>query len=511
MATKTQTRPAPNAPAAAMVIFGARGDLAKRLLVPALYNLTAAGLLSQDFKVIGVDHGDCDDARFRKALGDFLKGLASAKDSEFGAKAIDSAAWKWLAQRLYYQIGDFEDAASYAALAEHLKSVNGAGGGNVLFYLAVAPRFFGDIVEHLARAGLTVPPRGGFRRVVVEKPFGADLVSAKALNRRILKCLDEKQIYRIDHFLGKETVRNIMVTRFGNGVFEPLWNRSHIDHVQITAAETIGVEDRGAYYDHTGALRDMVPNHLFQLLSMVAMEPPNSFEADAVRAEKGRVIEAIVRQTPTQALENSVRGQYRAGTVAGRKLVAYRDAPNVARTSRTETFAAVKLCIDNWRWAGVPFYLRTGKAMSGRDTEIAIQFKAAPRTLFQDLRTGASTPNVLVLQIEPNEGISLTIDAKVPGPDVQLADVRMDFCYADYFKAKPATGYETLIYDCLIGDQTLFKRADDIEFAWAAVMPFLDAWKSAGEVHGYAAGTDGPREAAGLLARDGRRWRAVGA
>jgi glucose-6-phosphate 1-dehydrogenase len=490
-----------------MVIFGAGGDLAKRLLVPALYNLAAGKLLADDFKIIGVDHGQDDDAGFRKGLGAFLKDLASAKDSEFGAKTIDQGAWKWLSQRLFYQVGDFEDDGAYARLAEQLKT---AAGGNVVFYLAVAPRFFGDIVERLAKAKLTQAPRGGFRRVVIEKPFGVDLASAKALNRRILKCLDEKQIYRIDHFLGKETVRNIMVTRFGNGVFEPLWNRQHIDHVQITAAETIGVEARGAYYDKTGALRDMVPNHLFQLLSMVAMEPPNSFDAEAVRAEKGRVIEAIVRQTQASALADSVRGQYRAGSAGGRKLVAYRDAPNVARTSRTETYVALKLCIDNWRWAGVPFYLRTGKAMSGRDTEIAIQFKAAPRTLFQDLRAGASKPNVLVLQIEPDEGISLTIDAKVPGPEVRLADVRMDFCYADYFNAKPATGYETLLYDCLIGDQTLFKRADDIEFAWAAVMPFLDAWERGGEVHGYAAGSDGPREAAGLLARDGRSWRPVG-
>ena len=370
----------------------------------------------------------------------------------------------------------------------------------------MAPRFFADIVERLHKAGLTAEPRGAFRRVVVEKPFGDDLVSAKALNRRLLKCLNENQIYRIDHFLGKETVRNIMVTRFGNGVFEPLWNRLHIDSVQITAAETVGVEERGAYYDKTGALRDMVPNHLFQLLTMIAMEPPNSFDPEAVRAEKGRVIEAIRHQTPAQALTNSVRGQYRAGTVAGAKVAAYRDSPNVGAASRTETFIALKLTIDNWRWAGVPFYLRTGKAMGAHDTQIAIQFKAAPKTLFQNVAEGKSTPNVLLLRIQPNEGISLFFDAKRPGPDVCLSDVRMDFSYADWFQHRPATGYETLIYDCLTGDQTLFKRADDIESAWRAVMPFLDAWKSAGEVHGYAAGTDGPREARTLLGRDGRHW-----
>jgi len=493
-----------------MVIFGAGGDLAKRLLIPALYNLAAAKLLSEDFRIVGIDHGAGDDASFRAGLGGFLKGLVSAKDSEFGGKTIDAATWDWLSQRMFYQVGDFEDNESYESIGKRLTAIGQPDGGDVLFYLAVAPRFFGDIVERLAKAKLMQAPDGRFRRVVVEKPFGADLASARALNQRILKCVDESQVYRIDHFLGKETVRNIMVTRFGNGVFEPLWNRQHIDHVQITAAETVGVEGRGAFYDKTGALRDMVPNHLFQLLAMVAMEPPNSFDAEAVRAEKGRVIEAIVRQTPQQALADSVRGQYGAGTVAGRQVAAYRDSPNVSPTSEAETFVAVKLWIDNWRWAGVPFYLRTGKAMSARDTEIAIQFKAAPRTLFQDLTSGASTPNTLVLQIEPKEGISLNVDAKVPGPDVRLADVRMDFCYADYFNAKPATGYETLIYDCLIGDQTLFKRADDIEFAWAAVMPFLEAWETGGEVHGYAAGADGPAEAADLLTRDGRRWRPVG-
>ncbi|MEO8926535.1 MAG: glucose-6-phosphate dehydrogenase [Caulobacteraceae bacterium] len=500
---------APVAPACTMVIFGAGGDLAKRLLIPALYNLSDAGLLAKDFKILGVDHSPGDDDGFRKDLGAFLKELATNKLSEFGLAKIDAKAWTWLADRMFYQVGDFEDDASYAALAGRLEALGGAGGGDVLFYLAVAPRFFGDIVERLHKAALTRAPRGAFRRVVIEKPFGDDLTSAKVLNRRVVKCLDEKQIYRIDHFLGKETVRNIMVTRFGNGVFEPLWNRLHIDSVQITAAETVGVEGRGAFYDKTGALRDMVPNHLFQLLTMIAMEPPNSFDPEAVRAEKGRVIEAIHHQSRAQALAHSVRGQYRAGSVAGRKVAAYRDSPNVDPASRAETFVALKLAIDNWRWAGVPFYLRTGKAMSAHDTQIAIQFKAAPKTLFQAVREGKSTPNVLLLRIQPDEGLSLLFDAKRPGPDVCLTDVRMDFSYADWFAHKPATGYETLIYDCLTGDQTLFKRADDIENAWRAVMPFLDAWKSAGEVHGYAAGTDGPAEARTLLERDGRRWRSL--
>ncbi len=494
---------APVAPPCTLVIFGARGDLTKRLLVPSLYNLVTAGLLDANFKILGVDHGDCDDAGYRTYLGEFLQDVGRDPTSEFGGGKIDPKTWGWLAERITYQRGDFTDPATYLKLAARLKQ---DGGGSAVFYLATAPRFFGDIVENIGKAGLAAEPRGGFRRVVIEKPFGDDLASAKALNRRILKWLPEPQIYRIDHFLGKETVRNIMVTRFAGGIFEPLWNRAHIDHVQITAAETVGVEGRGGYYDQAGALRDMVPNHLFQLLAMVAMEPPNSLSADAVRAEKARVIEAIVHQTPGQALENSVRGQYRAGTAGGKQIVGYRDAPNVARTSRTETYVALKLGIDNWRWAGMPFYLRTGKAMSGRDTEIAIQFKPAPQALFGK---GAAGPSTLVLQIQPDEGISLGFDVKRPGPEVRLEPVTMDFHYADYFKHEPATGYETLIYDCLTGDQTLFKRADDIEFAWAAVMPFMDAWQHGGELNTYTAGTDGPREAATLLTRDGRAWRAV--
>jgi len=497
---------APPAPACTLVIFGARGDLTKRLLVPALYNLSVAHLLDTGFKVIGVDHGDSDDKTWRSNLGTFLRKLGANPNSEFGKATINAEAWDWLESRLFYQRGDFEDDADYAQLATRLAAVGGEG-GSALFYLATAPRFFGGVVERLAKAGLMTEPKGAFRRVVVEKPFGDDLATAKALNKRILAVADEKQVYRIDHFLGKETVRNIMVTRFGNGIFEPLWNRLHIDSVEITAAETVGVEDRGSYYDQAGALRDMVPNHLFQVLSMVAMEPPNSFDPEAVRAEKGRVIEAIRKLTPKEALADSVRGQYGAGAVSGSRVVAYRDAPRVDPKSETETYVALKLAIDNWRWAGVPFYLRTGKALAARQTQVAIQFKAAPRTLFQTEACDECTPNVLVLRIQPDEGISLLFDAKKPGPEVDLTAVGMDFRYADYFKATPATGYETLIYDCMIGDQTLFKRGDDIEFAWAAVMPFLKAWKKGGKVFDYAAGSDGPRAAAALLAKDGHQWR----
>ena len=498
------------APACVMVIFGAGGDLAKRLLIPSLYNLAKAGLLATDFKVLGIDHNPRDDEGFREDLRSFIHELAASSDSEFGKGTIDPEAWDWLSARLFYQPADFEDAAGYRALNERLRDLAGAGPVSALFYLAVAPRFFGGIVENLAGAGLARPPRGGFRRVVIEKPFGDDLASARALNRRILKCLQEPQIYRIDHFLGKETVRNIMVTRFANGVFEPLWNRLHIDHVQITAAETVGVERRGRYYDQTGALRDMVPNHLFQLLAMTAMEAPNTFDAAAVGAERTRVIQAVRRQTIPQAVANSVRGQYRAGVVAGRQVADYRHEPDVGGASRTETYVALKLTIDNWRWAGVPFYLRTGKALGARDTEIAVRFKQAPGLLFGGSAAQGPDANTLVLQIQPQEGISLEIDVKRPGPEVSVTPVTMAFRYADAFDPAPATGYETLIYDCLIGDRTLFKSAEEIEAGWAAVQPFLDAWKARGEVQGYAAGSTGPGQADALLARDGRAWRGAG-
>ncbi|HEV7157774.1 MAG TPA: glucose-6-phosphate dehydrogenase [Caulobacteraceae bacterium] len=491
------------APDCTLVIFGARGDLAKRLLVPALYNLETAHRLPKAFHIVGVDHGDCDDERLRKDLGAFLRELASDKNSEFGAAKIDARAWSALAKTMRYQKGDFEDAATYAALAKTL------GDRSAIFYLAAAPRFFGPIVDQLGKAGLTHEGKGVFRRVVIEKPFGDDLASAKALNTRILKVLGEPQIFRIDHFLGKETVRNIMAVRFANGVFEPLWNRLHVDWVEITAAETVGVEKRGGYYDHAGALRDMTPNHLFQVLAMMAMEPPNSFDPEAVRAEKGRLIEAIAIKTREQALRDSVRGQYTAGTVGRRKMVAYRDSRNVDPKSNTETYVALKLNIDNWRWAGTPFYLRTGKALKARQTQAVIRFKRAPHTLFQALepaqRPGA---NSLVVRIQPNEGLSLLFDVKKPGPEeLNLAEVGMDFRYAETFGAAPATGYETLLYDCMTGDQTLFKRGQDIEFAWAAVMPFLEAWKGAGEPCFYKAGSEGPAEAERLMIRSGRAWR----
>jgi glucose-6-phosphate 1-dehydrogenase len=491
-----------------MVIFGIRGDLAKRLLAPALYNLRAAGLLGDGFQVIGVDHGDNNDAGIRRDLGDFLESLSEAKDSPLAKTPLDRDMWSWLADRITYQQGDFQEKATYEALG---RSLADKGDGSALFYMAVAPRFFTDIAEQLSGAGLLKERDAGvFRRLVVEKPFGVDLDSARALNQSLARCLDESQLYRIDHFLGKETVRNIMVTRFGNDVFEPLWNRLHIDSVQITAAETVGVEGRGSFYETTGALRDMVPNHLCQLLGMIAMEPPNDLGADAVRGEKGRVIEAIRKVGPAEARADMVAGQYAAGRVAGHEVAAYRASPKVAADSEVETFIALKLEIDNWRWSGVPFYLRTGKAMSAHETQISIHFKAVPRILFQNRPDGPSASNVLVMNIQPDQGVSMLIDAKRPGPDIELAQVSMAFRYADQFEARPATGYETLIYDCLIGDPTLFNRGQDIEAGWAAVMPFLEVLKAGGVVDPYEAGTDGPPAAGELLARDGRAWRPIG-
>jgi glucose-6-phosphate 1-dehydrogenase len=489
------------------VIFGASGDLTRRLLLPALYNLAHEQLLDPDFMIVGVDHVERSDEEFRSYIREAMRSFMREQDGEFDAATLEAASWDWLVERLGYVVGDFDRTETYRRLKERLAKRTGeTGAGNIVFYMATPPRFFGPIVEQLAEAGLTRETGPGFRRVIVEKPFGMDLASAQALNARILAVIDERQLYRIDHFLGKETVQNIMVLRFANGIFEPIWNRDHIDHVQITAAEAVGVEQRGRFYDGTGALRDMVPNHMLQLLAMVAMEAPNSFHADAIRAEKAKVVDAVRQWSAAEAAENGVRGQYDAGSVHGLAVQSYRREPHVAANSTTETYVALKLMIDNWRWADVPFYVRTGKAMATRCTEIAIQFRRAPVVLFRDAPTSHMTPNFMVLRIQPNEGVSLRFATKVPGHSVALTDVTMDFNYADYFAAEPWTGYETLIYDCLIGDSTLFQRADNIEAGWAAVQPFLDAWTNGADLHLYQAGSMGPDAADRLLARDGRAW-----
>jgi len=487
------------APPITLVIFGAGGDLTKRLLMPSLYNLKQADLLQEQFNIIGVDHNPGDDEAYRTALTTAMQSFVTDKSGEFASDGLTDA-WGWVRGRLAYQPGDFEDPATYEALKTRLT-------GNCVFYLAVAARFFGPVLTHLADSGLMAEADGAFRRVVVEKPFGHDLASAQALNRLILDKMSENQVYRIDHFLGKETVQNIMALRFSNGIFEPLWNRHFIDHVQITAAETVGVEARGKFYEATGALRDMVPNHMFQLLAMTAMEPPHSFDADAVRAEKAKVLQAINPLDATLVARDVVRGQYGPGRMGDKDVLGYRNEPDVEPDSTTETYIAMRFKIDNFRWAGVPFYVRTGKRLAVRRTEIAVHFKQAPYAMFRNTSVDQLTPNIMVIHVQPSEGITLNLSAKIPGPTLELGGVAMHFRYADYFKTPSSTGYETLLYDVMIGDQTLFQRADNIEAGWAVVQPILDEVEAGhSTIQPYAAGAAGPAAADALLERDGRHW-----
>jgi len=488
------------------VVFGATGDLTHRLVIPALYNLAAADLLPEKFCVVGIARKGMSNDDMRESL---LKGLRQYK-----TRPIDEAIARRLLECVTSIEADPSDPASFDAMAERLEKLeaNRSTGGNRLFYLATPPAAFAPIAKQLGRAGMLKETDGAWRRLVVEKPFGTDLASAKALNGELLKIAEEHQIYRIDHYLGKETVQNILVLRFANGMFEPIWNRNHIDHVQITVNEKLDVGHRGSFYDSTGALRDMVPNHLFQLLSLVAMEPPAKFEAHAVRSEKAEVLAAIQTESEEEALKNSVRGQYLAGKSGDTEIPDYRKAENVKPDSTTETYAALKLTIDNWRWAGVPFYLRTGKALGMKRTEVAIKFKQAPFAMFRDTPVDQLSQNYLVIAVEPTEGITLQFNTKVPGPTINMDGVEMKFRYKDYFQVEPTTGYETLIYDCMIGDNILFQRADSVEAGWQAVQPFLDAWKKAGAkgLEPYKAGSEGPDAANELLRRDGRSWRKLG-
>jgi len=483
------------------VIFGVTGDLAHRLVTPALYNLAEAGLLPDQFCVVGVTRTEIQS----RSLRDDLMGALH----RFATRPINEDVAGKLFDCVTSVHADPRDRGSFDRLKTHLDGIAKRGIRNVLFYMAVPPTAFKPIGEELGRTGLLREENGGWRRLVVEKPFGTDLASAQQLSHDLLRIVDEHQIYRIDHYLGKETVQNILVFRFANGMFEPIWNRNHIDHVQITVSEVIDVGSRGSFYDATGAMRDMVPNHLFQLLSLVTMEPPSRFDAHSVRSEKGEVLSAIQIQSPEEALHNSVRGQYVAGRSGDRQIPDYRSTPDVDPASITETYAAMKLTIDNWRWAGVPFYLRTGKALTTKRTEVAIRFKQAPFAMFRATEVERLSQNYLVIGIEPSEGITLQFNTKVPGPTVAIDGVEMRFKYKDYFKATPSTGYETLIYDCMIGDNILFQRADSVEAGWQAVQPFLDAWQQAGGdgLALYRAGTEGPREAHNLIERDGRRWR----
>ncbi|MEA9558004.1 glucose-6-phosphate dehydrogenase [Xanthomonas nasturtii] len=497
-------------PPCIIVVFGARGDLTKRLVMPALYNLRRAGALGEEFAIVGMDHGDISERAWRSNMGQSMTQLLSSRDAEFQTDEFDTDTWDWLRERMHYLRGDFTDLGAYQALDGVLEKLHKRYGtqGNVLFYLATAARFFEPVLLNLGEAGLVKQRENqGWRRVIVEKPFGHDLPSAKHLNATVAKVLHEDQVFRIDHFLGKETVQNILAFRFANGLFEPVWNRDRIDHVQITAAETIGVEGRGRFYDPTGCLRDMVPNHLFQLLAMIAMEPPAAFTTEAMHRRRAEVIEAVRPIKP----EDVVRGQYASGAVNRSAVPGYREEDTVPDDSETETYVAMKLQVDTWRWAGVPFYLRTGKRLRERTTEIAIRFKPAPLAPFRSTEVGGYGPDWLVLHIQPDEGISLQFDVKRPGAQVALAPVRMDFRYRDWFPKEYTVGYERLLQDCMNGEAGLFQDAAMVEGAWRIVQPILDAWKQpASDFPNYAAGSAGPSAADALLAMNGgHAWRAL--
>ncbi len=488
-----------------MVLFGATGDLSHRKVLPALAQLWRTNLLPQDWMLVAVGRRPYDDETFRAEIGESLV--------KFSRTPLDPEVARQFLERITYHQGDFADDAAFDRLAERLDEMDRDHGtdGNRLFYCATQPSAFPLIVAQLGRCGLDHEVHGGgWRRIVIEKPFGRDLESAKRLNREVGRVFRESQVYRIDHYLGKETVRNIMVFRFGNGIFEPLWNRRYVDHVQITMAESIGVEERGSFYEETGTTRDVVQNHLLQLLSLVAMEPPATFEPDALRDEKLKVLRAI--QTPTRAdvARDIVRGQYGPGWVAGESVQGYRQEHDVDPESETETFLAAKFLIDDWRWSGVPFYLRAGKRLPRRATEIAIQFKEVPHRLFRDAAIDPE-PNLLAIRIQPDEGILLRFGSKVPGLGLDIRTVTMDFTYGSAFSVDSPDAYETLILDAMLGDASLFTRADEVEAAWSIATPIVEAWldQPQPDFPNYAAGTWGPEAADALLERDGRRWRRI--
>jgi len=494
--------PDPNA----FVLFGATGDLAHRKVMPAIYQLLRANLLPAEFSVVAVARRPYSDVAFRAEVKTSLEKYSRILP-------IDETQWAELAKRITYQQLDFADDAGYDRLCERLDALDAERGtaGNRLYYLATQPSQVTEIVRQMGRVGLDNEQHGaGWRRVVVEKPFGRDLDSARRLNHELNRVFRESQIYRIDHYLGKETVRNLMVFRFGNGIFEPVWNRSYVDHVQITVAESIGVEGRGAFYEETGASRDILQNHLLQLMTLVAMEPPSSFSADALRDQKVQVLRAITAPDLEHVKRSVVRGQYGAGWIGGEPAPGYREEPEVDPQSETETFVAGCFTIDDWRWSGVPFYLRAGKCMPKRATEIAIQFKEVPLRLFRE-STGDPAPNVLAMRIQPDEGIMLRFAAKVPGLGLDVRAVNMDFAYGTSFAVDSPDAYETLILDALLGDASLFTRADEVEAAWSIVTPIINSWADMPAPHfpDYAAGTWGPEAATELIERDGRRWRRI--
>jgi len=494
-----------------MIICGATGDLTDRKLAPALYNTLLGGFLPPEFTVVGFARRELSDEEFRNHLLESINTYSRNRP-------VKPAIWESFAKGIEYHRGDLDDPAAYKELAKRLDRIDRDRGtaGNRLFYLAVPPNLYPEIVNQLDRAGLAAPgerrrsgSKRGWTRVIIEKPFGWDLESARTLNRELAEVFDEEQIYRIDHYLGKETVQNLAVFRFGNGLFEPIWNRRYIDSVQITVAETVGVEGRGEFYDQTGALRDIVQNHGLQLMAVFAMDPPVEFRAEDLRDEKLKVLRGVKPMSPAEVAANTVRGQYVSGWVEGERIRSYRDEPEVRPDSETETFVALKLGIDSWRWAGVPFYLRTGKAFPSRVTEIAVQFKRAPLTLFARAGVSQVEPNVLAIRVQPDEGILLRFGAKVPGQGLQIRSVNMDFRYGASFAVDSPDAYETLLLDAMVGDPSLFTRDDEVERAWEILDPILTAWASGegGPLHFYAAGSWGPPAADELLERDGRTWR----
>jgi glucose-6-phosphate 1-dehydrogenase len=490
----------------AMVIFGASGDLTERKLIPALYYLFRHGMLPEGFSVVGC-------ARSSFSTGAFREKQREAVKKYLQVPAEDESYLDKFQQGLSYVSGNFGEAPAYGELSKALDALDEERGtaGNRLFYMSTPPSFFAPIVKNLGDSRLAKPkfPGKSWTRVVIEKPFGRDLTSARELNRLVTSVFSEDQIYRIDHYLGKETVQNLLVFRFANGVFEPVWNRRYIDHVQIAVAEELGLEGRGGYYEEAGLLRDMVQNHVLSLLSLVAMEPPSLFEATSVRDEKSKVMRAI-RPLPLDHLnEAAVRGQYVEGWAGDEKLLAYRAEPKVSPQSVTETFAALKLYIDNWRWADVPFYIRSGKRLPKRVSEITIQFRRAPHLLFRGTAIEAMVPNLLRVRIQPDEGIALRFNAKIPDTTMQIRPVSMDFKYSEEFAASPPTAYETLLLDCMLGDPMLFTRDDFVDLAWELLTPLLERWQKDGRkgLYFYESGTWGPPEADTLIERDGRHWR----
>jgi len=488
--------------ACAFIIFGAMGDLTRRKLLPSLYNLHCLHLLPSNFAIVGFARRDLDDEGFRREITGAVE--------EYSQKSLDPKIWADFLGRIYYLKGDFDDAGAYRRLSERMAEIDRRRqtGGNHLYYLASPPDTFATIIRQLAAVGLTREQDGGWVRVIVEKPFGRDLHSALQLNTELREYLHERQIFRIDHYLGKETVQNLLVFRFANGIFEPIWNRRYIDHVQITVAEDLGVGSRGAFYERAGALRDIIQNHIFQLLCLIAMEPPASLQADAVHNEKVKVLDSVRLLSTEGIRHDTVRGQYGEGVIHGEKVSAYRNEAKVSPASYTETYAAMKLSLDNWRWAGIPFYIRSGKRLSRRDTHISIQFRRPPLLLFRHAGLDSIDPNRLDIHIQPTEAICIGMKAKMPGPTIRIKNVKLHFSYRDFGPQSPATGYERLLYDGMIGDNTLFHRADIVEASWRIATPILDFWQAtpAGEFPNYAAGSWGPAAADELLLKDGRYW-----